>query len=120
MCAAVAGFLGVALGAFGAHALRTRLSPDLLAVFETGVRYQMYHAFATFAAAWAFARWPRRVFGVAGGLFLAGIVVFSGSLYLLALTGERWLGAITPIGGAACLAGWLCLAWGAWSARQSN
>ncbi len=120
MGAAVAGFLGVALGAFGAHALRTRLSPDLLAVFETGVRYQMYHAFATFAAAWAFARWPRRVFGVAGGLFLAGIVVFSGSLYLLALTGERWLGAITPIGGAGFLAGWLCLAWGAWSAPKSN
>jgi uncharacterized membrane protein YgdD (TMEM256/DUF423 family) len=116
--AAAAGFLGVAFGAFGAHALRAQLSPEMLAVFEAGARYQMYHAFATFAAAWAFARWPRRVFGVAGCLFLAGIVVFSGSLYALALTGERWLGAITPLGGVAFLAGWLCLAWGAWSARK--
>jgi uncharacterized membrane protein YgdD (TMEM256/DUF423 family) len=108
----------MALGAFGAHALRTRLGPDMLAVFETGVRYQMYHAFAAFAAAWAFARWPRRVFGVAGVLFLAGIVVFSGSLYLLALTGGRWLGAITPLGGLAFLAGWLLLAIGAWRAAR--
>ena len=108
----------MAFGAFGAHALRATLSAEMLAVFETGVRYQMYHAFATIAAAWACARWPRRVFGVAGCLFLAGIVVFSGSLYALALTGERWLGAITPLGGVAFLAGWLCLAWGAWSARK--
>lgn len=120
MGAAAAGFLGVALGAFGAHALRARSSPEMLAVFETGVRYQMYHAFAMFAAAWALARWPRRVFGVAGCLFLAGIVVFSGSLYALALTGTRWLGAITPVGGVAFLAGWLCLAWGAWNARRSS
>lgn len=120
MGAAAAGFLGVALGAFGAHALRARSSPEMLAVFETGVRYQMYHAFAMFAAAWAFARWPRRVFGVAGSLFMAGIVVFSGSLYALALTGTRWLGAITPVGGVAFLAGWLCLAWGAWNARRSS
>jgi uncharacterized membrane protein YgdD (TMEM256/DUF423 family) len=113
MCAGVAGFLGVALGAFGAHALKTRVSPDLLAVFETGVRYQMYHVFALLAAAWAWARWPSRKFAIAGGLFIAGIVIFSGSLYLLALTGVRWLGAITPLGGLAFLAGWLCLAWGA-------
>jgi uncharacterized membrane protein YgdD (TMEM256/DUF423 family) len=111
--AAAAGFLGVAFGAFGAHALRARLSPDMLAVFETGVRYQMYHAFAMCAAAWAFARWQRRVFVVSAGLFAAGILIFSGSLYLLALTGVRWLGAITPAGGLAFLAGWLCLAWGA-------
>jgi uncharacterized membrane protein YgdD (TMEM256/DUF423 family) len=116
--AAAAGFLGVAFGAFGAHALRTRLSPDMLAVFETGVRYQMYHAFAIFAAAWAWARWPRRVFGVAGVLFLTGIVVFSGSLYLLALTGDRWLGAITPLGGVALLAGWSMLAIGAWRSAR--
>ena len=120
MGAAAAGFLGVAFGAFGAHALRARLSPEMLAVFETGVRYQMYHAFAAIAAAWAFARWPKRVFGVAGVLFLAGIVVFSGSLYALALTGERWLGAITPLGGLAFLAGWLCLAWGARRAQRSD
>jgi len=118
--AAAAGFLGVAFGAFGAHALRARLTPEMLAVFETGVRYQMYHAFAMFAAAWACARWPRRVFGVAGWLFLAGIVVFSGSLYALALTGDRWLGAVTPVGGVAFFAGWSCLAGGAWSARQTS
>ena len=101
------------MGAFGAHALKTRLPPDLLAVFETGVRYQMYHVFALVAAAWGWARWQDRAFGVAGGLFLAGILVFSGSLYLLAFTGARWLGAVTPLGGLAFLAGWLCLAWGA-------
>lgn len=113
MAAAVAGFLGVSLGAFAAHGLKSRLAPDLLAVFETGVRYQMYHVFAMLAAAWAFAHWQRRIFAVGGWLFGAGILVFSGSLYLLALTGTRWLGAITPLGGLAFLAGWLCLAWGA-------
>ena len=113
ICAGVAGFLGVALGAFAAHALKASLSPDLLVVFETGVRYQMYHVFALCAAAWGYARWPSRPFALAGGLFAAGIVVFSGSLYLLAFTGVRWLGAITPLGGLAFLAGWLCLTWGA-------
>jgi len=120
MGAAVAGFLGVACGAFGAHALRARLSPEMLAVFETGVRYQMYHVFATFAAAWACGRWPLRVFGAAGVMFLAGIVVFSGSLYALALSGERWLGAVTPFGGLAFLTGWLMLAIGTWRARGAN
>jgi uncharacterized membrane protein YgdD (TMEM256/DUF423 family) len=109
----VAGFLGVALGAFGSHALKTRLPPELLAVFETGVRYQMYHVVALFAAAWGLARWGHRLFAVAGGLFLAGILIFSGSLYTLALSGERAWGAITPVGGLAFLAGWLCLAWSA-------
>jgi uncharacterized membrane protein YgdD (TMEM256/DUF423 family) len=113
ICAAAAGFLGVALGAFAAHALKARLQPDMLAVFETGVRYQMYHVFALFAAAWAWSRWANRIFAAAGGLFIAGIVFFSGSLYALSLTGLRWLGAITPLGGLAFLAGWLCLAWGA-------
>ena len=111
--AGAAGFLGVALGAFGAHALKARLPPDMLAVFETGVRYQMYHVFALLAAAWAWGRWPSRIFAAASWLFGAGIIIFSGSLYLLALTGLRWLGAITPLGGLAFLAGWLCLAWGA-------
>jgi uncharacterized membrane protein YgdD (TMEM256/DUF423 family) len=73
----------------------------------------MYHAFALFAAAWGFARWQNRFFSIAGGLFAAGIVIFSGSLYLLAFTGSRWLGAVTPLGGLAFLAGWVCLAWGA-------
>ena len=110
---ALSGFLAVAAGAFGAHALRARLSPDLLAVFETGARYQMYHAIALLAVAWMLSRWPGPWPGRAGWLFLAGTVMFSGSLYLLALTGIRWLGAITPLGGLAFLAGWLCLAVGA-------
>ena len=86
--AAVAGFLGVALGAFAAHGLKARLTPDMLAVFETGVRYQMYHVFALFAAAWGFARWQHRAFVVGGWLFVAGIVIFCGSLYALALSGR--------------------------------
>ncbi|HEX2830139.1 MAG TPA: DUF423 domain-containing protein [Burkholderiales bacterium] len=103
-------FIGVAAGAFGAHALRSRLAPDLLAVFEVAVRYQMYHALGLFACAWAVTRWPGTLAAAAGWLFVAGILVFSGSLYALALTGTRWLGAVTPLGGVAFLAGWLCLA----------
>jgi uncharacterized membrane protein YgdD (TMEM256/DUF423 family) len=113
ICAGVAAFTGVALGAFAAHGLEARLTPERLAVFETGARYQMYHAMALFAAAWAWARWRQRLFGVAGACFVAGIVVFSGSLYLLALTGTRALGMITPLGGVAFLAGWACLILGA-------
>jgi uncharacterized membrane protein YgdD (TMEM256/DUF423 family) len=107
---AVSAFVAVAAGAFGAHALRARLSPELLAVFETGARYQMYHALGLIAAAWAAARWPGALPQLAGWLFLAGTVLFSGSLYALALSGVRWLGAITPLGGVAFLAGWICLA----------
>ena len=103
-------FLAVAAGAFGAHGLRARLAPDLLAVFETAARYQMYHALALLAVAWAASRWPGALPQWAGWLFVAGTVLFSGSLYLLALSGMRWLGAITPLGGAAFLAGWICLA----------
>jgi len=101
---------GVALGAFAAHGLKPRLTPELLAAFETGARYQMYHALALCAAAWGWARWQHRLFGVAGGCFVAGIVLFPGSLYLLALTNIRELGMITPLGGLAFLAGWACLA----------
>jgi len=108
------GLLGVAAGAFGAHALRARLPADLLAVFETGARYQMYHALALLAVAWAVERWASGAAVAAGWAFVAGIVVFSGSLYVLALSGARWLGAVTPIGGAAFLAGWALLAWAAW------
>jgi uncharacterized membrane protein YgdD (TMEM256/DUF423 family) len=111
---AVSAFVGVAAGAFGAHGLKSRLSEDLLAVFETGVRYQMYHAFALLAAAWATGRWPGALTNASGWLFLAGTVIFSGSLYALSLTGQRWLGAVTPLGGLAFLAGWLCLAAAAW------
>lgn len=103
-------FVAVAAGAFGAHALRSRLPADLLAVFETGARYQMYHALGLLAVAWAAARWPGPWPPRAGWLFVAGTVLFSGSLYALALTGLRWFGAVTPLGGLAFLAGWLCLA----------
>jgi uncharacterized membrane protein YgdD (TMEM256/DUF423 family) len=103
--------LAVAAGAFGAHGLRDRLAPDMLAVFETAARYQMYHALALLAVAWATTRWPGTSAALAGWLFVAGIVVFSGSLYALSLSGVRWLGAITPFGGLAFLAGWGVLAW---------
>jgi uncharacterized membrane protein YgdD (TMEM256/DUF423 family) len=106
---AASGFVAVAAGAFGAHALRARLSPDLLGVFETAARYQMYHALALMAVAWAVARWPGALPQWAGWLFIAGTLLFSGSLYALALSGVRWLGAITPLGGLAFLAGWICL-----------
>ena len=106
----ILGGLAVALGAFGAHGLRARLAADLLATFETGVRYHMYHALALFAVAAAISKWPGSNLPVAAGwLFLAGTILFSGSLYLLAITGLRWLGAITPFGGLAFLAGWVCL-----------
>jgi uncharacterized membrane protein YgdD (TMEM256/DUF423 family) len=107
---ACSAFLAVAAGAFGAHGLRARLTPELLAVFETAARYQMYHALGLLAVAWAVTRWPGSLAGWAGWLFVAGTMIFSGSLYALALTGVRWLGAITPLGGVAFLAGWICLA----------
>lgn len=109
------GFLAVAAGAFGAHGLKQKLTPEMLDVFEVGARYQMYHALALLAVAWlcSTATHPRLA-TIAGWLFVAGILIFSGSLYLLALTGARWLGAITPIGGVAFLVGWGLLAVCAW------
>ena len=112
----LAAFLAVALGAFAAHGLKARLDAAMLATFETGVRYHMYHALALLAVGWAATRWPGAAVNASGWLFVAGIVLFSGSLYVLSLTGVRWLGAITPLGGLAFLAGWLCLAWAAWKA----
>ena len=103
--------LGVLFGAFGAHALKASLSPKMLGTFETGIRYQMYHGLGLLALAWAVSRWPERRLVPAAWLLLAGTVVFSGSLYLLVLTGARWLGAITPFGGAALIAGWSFAAW---------
>ena len=111
---ALSGFLAVGAGAFGAHGLKARLTPDMLAVFETAVRYQMYHALALLAVAWAIGRWPGRATAAGGWCFVAGTVIFSGSLYALALTGVRGLGAITPVGGVLFLAGWLLLALAAW------
>ena len=96
---AIAGAVGVTLGAFGAHALKSRVTEDLITVFEIGVRYQMYHALALFAVAWAAERWPGGWINASGWLFTLGILVFSGSLYLMTLSGARWLGAITPVGG---------------------
>ena len=107
---ALAGFLGVGLGAFGAHALRGRLSAEMLAVFETGVRYQLYHALALVAVAALMFRLNGWLMVTAGWSFTAGIVLFSGSLYLLAFTGTRAFGAITPLGGLAFLIGWAALA----------
>ena len=106
---ALAAFVGVAFGAFGAHALRSRLSPDMLTVFETGVRYQMYHAFAVLIVALATARFDGWLVRAAGWSFTLGIVLFSGSLYALALTGVTTLGMITPLGGLAFLVGWALL-----------
>jgi uncharacterized membrane protein YgdD (TMEM256/DUF423 family) len=110
---AASAFLAVALGAFAAHGLKARLGADMLAVFETGVRYQMFHALALLAVGWACTRWPGGPVTASGWLFVAGTLLFSGSLYALALSGVRGLGMITPVGGLAFLAGWLCLAWGA-------
>ena len=107
-----AGFLGVALGAFGAHALKGRLSPEMIDVFETGVRYQMYHAIAILFVAWAVTRWESGLLAWSGWLFTAGIVIFSGSLYILSISGVKTWGAVTPLGGLAFLGGWLLLAIG--------
>lgn len=108
--AALSAFIAVAAGAFGAHALKARLEPDLLTVFETAARYQMYHALALFIAAWMALQEPCIWAVRAGWCFIVGTVLFSGSLYALALSGVRALGAITPLGGVAFLAGWICLA----------
>ena len=107
---ALSALVSVAAGAFGAHALRARLTAEYLAVFETAARYQMYHALGLLAVAWAITRWASPLPVWAGWLFVAGTVLFSGSLYILALTGTRWWGAVTPLGGVAFLVGWLCLA----------
>ena len=108
---ALLGFLGVALGAMGAHALSGRLAPDRLAIYETAVRYQMYHALALLAVGWVVDRFPGGPGHAAGWAFLAGIAIFSGTLYALAFGAPRWLGAVTPVGGLCLLAGWLLLAW---------
>ena len=107
--AAVLGFLGVAGGAFGAHALRDVLDPESLGAYETGIRYQVYHAFALAFAGWALKEYQGSRFKHAGWFIIAGVALFSGSLYIMSITGVRWLGVITPVGGLALLAGWFSL-----------
>lgn len=110
--AGLLGFLAVAGGAFGAHALRARVTPEALAVFETGVRYHMYHALALLGVGILLGRLSTNQLVWAGWLFIIGTVIFSGSLYLLTFTGVRSWGAVTPLGGVALLAGWGSLVWG--------
>ena len=108
-------FLGVGAGAFGAHALRDHLPQSLIGVYETGARYQMYHALALLLVALAAERWRDRRVTFAGWCFVVGILMFSGSLYLLATSGIMWLGAVTPVGGVAFLLGWAAFAAAGWS-----
>lgn len=115
--AAFSGAISVGAGAFGAHALRARLEPRLLEVFQTGAQYQMYHALALVGVAWVASRWPGSLSTASGWLFVAGTVLFSGSLYAMALTGVRALGAITPLGGVCFIAGWVTLALAVMRAR---
>jgi uncharacterized membrane protein YgdD (TMEM256/DUF423 family) len=114
---ALSGFLAVAAGAFGAHSLRDRLSPDMLQVFQTGATYQMYHALALVGIGILLGRFSiegSSFLTASGWLFVAGTVLFSGSLYALSISGTTWLGAITPLGGVAFLLGWLAVVVGIW------
>lgn len=110
--------LDVALGAFGAHALKGVLTEELKAVYETGIRYQAYHALALFAVAWLSSRFPSKAVEAAGWCFAAGIFWFSGSLYALSLTGIRKFGALTPVGGVLFLIGWACLLFASYSPQS--
>lgn len=101
--------LSVLFGAFGAHTLEKKLSPEMLNVFEVGVRYQMYHGIGLIVVAWALSQWQNSLTTAAGWCFIAGILIFSGTLYTLSLTGIKWFGMVTPIGGLAFIAGWGCL-----------
>ena len=114
LLSAFAGFTGVALGAFAAHGLKNRLTPEYLAVFQTGTHYQLVHALALFGVGLLALHMPGRLVNLAGGAFAVGILLFSGSLYLLTLSGIGKLGIITPFGGVAFLIGWLCLGLAGW------
>lgn len=116
---AASGFLSVALGAFGAHGLKHRVGAGLLAIFHTGVDYQAMHALALLACGLLALHRPSRTLSAAAWGFAVGTVIFSGSLYVLTLTGLRWLGAITPLGGTAFLIGWGCLVYAAWHSQRS-
>lgn len=112
--AGVLGAVGVSMGAFGAHVFEPKLSPRMFSIFETAVRYHLIHAVCLLGTGLLLMHHQSTAFRLAGWLFVAGIVVFSGTLYVLSLSGMRWLGAITPLGGLALVAGWLLLAYGAW------
>ena len=117
--AGVCGALAVGMGAFGAHALKARLAdlPDRverLAWWDTAASYHLIHALALGLAAWACATFPGRASTLAGWCFAGGILIFSGSLYAMTLSGARWLGAVTPVGGSLLIAGWIAIAWSAW------
>ncbi|MDH0747269.1 DUF423 domain-containing protein [Pseudomonas sp. GD03842] len=114
MLAAFFGFTGVGLGAFAAHGLKNRLTPEYLAIFQTGVLYQLIHALAIFGVALLAMQIQGRLVSYAGIAFTLGILLFSGSLYLMTLTGVSKLGIITPIGGLCFLIGWFILGWTAW------
>lgn len=116
MAGAIFAFLGVLSGAFGAHGLKKyfEMNADMQTIYKTAVEYQMVHALGLLAIAQAASKWPNHWISYAGCLFIAGIVLFSGSLYALSLTRLRWWGAISPFGGMAFLVGWLCLAVGAY------
>lgn len=114
--AALSGMLAVAFGAFGAHALKSRLDDYALGIFETAVQYHFYHSFALLAVGVIALTQPNTaLLRSSGWLFLVGMFVFSGSLYILSLSGVRWWGAVTPLGGLALIAGWACLAASAWN-----
>ena len=109
--AAVSGLIAVTIGAFGAHGLKGRIDEDLMIVYQTGVQYHFYHTFALLVVSLLLIQFPNiSLLKWSGILFIAGTLIFSGSLYVLAISGVRWLGAITPIGGLAFIAGWTCLA----------
>tara|TARA_B100001123_G_C15191145_1_gene979431 strand:- start:327 stop:692 length:366 start_codon:yes stop_codon:yes gene_type:complete len=110
----ISAFLGVAAGAFGAHGLKNRLTSEMLEIFEVGVRYQMYHAFGLLVTAWSITQWPQGHGVTAGWLFVVGTIIFSGSLYVLSISGIRSFGAVTPLGGLAFLAGWIYLVRTVW------
>lgn len=114
---AVFGLLAVVLGAFGSHSLKDVLDADALAVYETAVRYQMYHALALLALGWLEASSRTPWFRWAGSLFVAGTVLFSGSLFAWTVTGTPWLGAVTPLGGLLLVLGWACLGGAIWAAK---
>jgi len=114
---AVLGAIAVMAGAFGANALNGKVSPEMLEVFKTGSQYQMYHALGLIGVGIVYHLWQNKLIRIAGWLFLIGILLFSGSLYLLVLLNTQWLGAITPLGGTAFIVGWVLLAIGVWRAE---